>query len=391
MKIYISSTYEDLFHHRAAVAQILTQMGHEVVAMEGYSAEGIRPLVRCLQDVDSCDLCIGIFAWRYGSVPKERARLKAGKAAPIPDSFTTAEIRHAIKTQKRPIVFLVDPRTYWPAHLIDAVTGENEGGAWIRKFRAEMETDCLVAYFTSPDDLARKVSPAIFRRLAADRVTSIGQKLESGLSEPMMAEDSIADLTLQMIQSSLRNASNLTTLQINLKDGRYWWSTRLFFLACVAEEITGTKLIIFTKKGNDYVGAVTPASLRDRLLRTSDLLRKFDLRCQEKSVGRYDLERALDQRAADWNIAINRNEEIRVRRYVSDLSLKRWLREDLEKRAIEQSEQLGSPGFLKDVLNWRYAFVPITSDNQLKIVVDRKALAQQLAMLFVQDIAATYR
>jgi hypothetical protein len=205
----------------------------------------------------------------------------------------------------------------------------------------------------------------------------------------MMADGPIRDSTLQQIQNSLRNASDLTVLQIDLRDGRYWWSTRLFFLACVAEEITDTALVVFTKKGNSFVGAVTPATLRDRLLRTSDQLRKFERRCEEKSVGRYDLEAALARRAADWNIAINGRTEVRIRQHVSEVSLKRWLGSDLEKRPVEHNEQL--PVFLKDVMGWRYSFVPITSENQLKVVVDKGALAEQLAKLFVQDIATTYR
>jgi hypothetical protein len=37
--------------------------------METYTAEDKRPVDRCLSDVRSCDLYIGVFAWRYGYVP----------------------------------------------------------------------------------------------------------------------------------------------------------------------------------------------------------------------------------------------------------------------------------------------------------------------------------
>ena len=45
MRIYLSSTYTDLVEYRAAVARLLRQMGHEVIGMEEYVAEGSRPLV----------------------------------------------------------------------------------------------------------------------------------------------------------------------------------------------------------------------------------------------------------------------------------------------------------------------------------------------------------
>ena len=42
--------------HWAAVAWVLRQMGHEVVGMEEYVTESMRPLDRCLADVDKSDL-----------------------------------------------------------------------------------------------------------------------------------------------------------------------------------------------------------------------------------------------------------------------------------------------------------------------------------------------
>jgi Domain of unknown function (DUF4062) len=63
IRIYLSSTYVDLVEHRAAVARVLRQMGHEVIGMEEYVAEGARPIDRCLADVSACDLYVGVFAW----------------------------------------------------------------------------------------------------------------------------------------------------------------------------------------------------------------------------------------------------------------------------------------------------------------------------------------
>ena len=52
MKVYVSATYADLIEYRAAVARVLRQMGHDVIGMEEYVAEGTRPLDRCLADVE---------------------------------------------------------------------------------------------------------------------------------------------------------------------------------------------------------------------------------------------------------------------------------------------------------------------------------------------------
>src|SRR5258705_6128431 len=70
-RIYVSSTFADLENYRSAVGAALRRLNHQDVAMEYYVAEDMRPVERCLSDVASCDLYIGIFAFRYGYIPKD--------------------------------------------------------------------------------------------------------------------------------------------------------------------------------------------------------------------------------------------------------------------------------------------------------------------------------
>jgi hypothetical protein len=53
MKVYISSTYQDLVDYRAAVDRTLRRMGHDLIGMEQYIAEGGKPVERCKADVVS--------------------------------------------------------------------------------------------------------------------------------------------------------------------------------------------------------------------------------------------------------------------------------------------------------------------------------------------------
>ncbi len=69
MKIYLSSTFEDLRDYRAAVDRVLRQMGHDVIGMEQYVAEQSTPLARSTDDVRSADVYVVLVAWRYGYVP----------------------------------------------------------------------------------------------------------------------------------------------------------------------------------------------------------------------------------------------------------------------------------------------------------------------------------
>jgi Domain of unknown function (DUF4062) len=47
-RVYVSSTYEDLKHHREAVVQALRGV-HDVECMEDYPAADERPLAKCLR------------------------------------------------------------------------------------------------------------------------------------------------------------------------------------------------------------------------------------------------------------------------------------------------------------------------------------------------------
>ena len=68
MKVNISSTYQDLVDHRAAVDRTLRRMGHEG-CMEQYIAEGSKPVDRCKADVRAADALRDHRSWRYGYVP----------------------------------------------------------------------------------------------------------------------------------------------------------------------------------------------------------------------------------------------------------------------------------------------------------------------------------
>ena len=101
-RIYISSTFSDLQAHREKVYRVLRQLGHDVVAMEDYVAADERPLAKCLADVASCDLYIGIFAHRYGYVPEQNN--PDGRSSPSCSTGSSAkpEYRRTVSRSRSP-------------------------------------------------------------------------------------------------------------------------------------------------------------------------------------------------------------------------------------------------------------------------------------------------
>jgi hypothetical protein len=78
MRIFVSSSFEDLKDHRASAIRVLRQLGHEVIAMEDMTAGSLAPLAKVLEMVDRSEAYVGIFAWRYGYAPQ------VGAESPLP-------------------------------------------------------------------------------------------------------------------------------------------------------------------------------------------------------------------------------------------------------------------------------------------------------------------
>jgi len=70
MKVFLSSTYLDLIEHRKAVVNALRTMGEDVDHMEIFGARDEEPTKASLDELDKCDVLVGIYAYRYGTVPK---------------------------------------------------------------------------------------------------------------------------------------------------------------------------------------------------------------------------------------------------------------------------------------------------------------------------------
>jgi len=69
LKIFISSTQNDLQLERDAVEQVIEELGHECLRAETYDSPGTSPEQACRTMAQDCDVYIGIYGTRYGFVP----------------------------------------------------------------------------------------------------------------------------------------------------------------------------------------------------------------------------------------------------------------------------------------------------------------------------------
>lgn len=146
MKIFLSSTYLDLVEHRKAVVQALRTMGEEVGHMEVFGANDNEPTKASLEELDECDAVVGVYAYRYGTVPK-------GSKV----SVTEEEYLYAASKNLPILVFVINEDHDWPPKKID------ENLTRIKKFKSKLTSEHTPAYFTTPDNLATQVVAAVGR------------------------------------------------------------------------------------------------------------------------------------------------------------------------------------------------------------------------------------
>lgn len=300
MKIYISSTYQDLAEYRLAVDRTLRRMGHDLIGMEQYVAEGNKPLERCLADVRGADLYVIVLAWRYGYIPP-------GQSPPDSLSITELEYKAAVTAGKPVLAFLLDPDTPWPTSRVDAMSalahpGEPRAGHNIARFRAALGTDYLAGMFRTPDDLASQVAAAVaaqgLNRYMVDRVltqTAVNAGEMGGFGEGTALHDS----TILSIKSMVAGAGSTRAIVVDLGEGDRWWSTRLFLLSSLLQSLSGVRQLVFRDARGQFCGMASPSAILERFAVAFPLCADFvaELRKTEPSM---DIERETDRQLNAW-------------------------------------------------------------------------------------------
>ena len=155
MKIFLSSTYQDLIQHREKAAQAIERLGQQGVRMEVFGARPLEAKEACFEEIDASDAFIGIYAHRYGYIP-------AGQQ----QSITELEFDHAQTHNKPSLCFVVKDDFPWLPTAIE----EGEARSKLRAFKDRIRSLVITDDFTSPDDLAFKIASSLGRFLLTQKV-----------------------------------------------------------------------------------------------------------------------------------------------------------------------------------------------------------------------------
>ena len=144
MRVFLSSTYEDLREHRARAAEAVERLGQQGARMEVFGARPSDATEVCFEEIKSSDAFLGIYAHRYGYVP-------AGSAS----SITECEFDFAQQQRKPMFCFLVEEDYPWFPRLIEAEPGQSK----LKRFKEKISTSVVRDNFTTPEDLATRLLP----------------------------------------------------------------------------------------------------------------------------------------------------------------------------------------------------------------------------------------
>ena len=393
MRVYISSTYEDLAEHRAMAAQTLRQLGHDVVQMEDYVAETSMPLEVVLSHVADCDVIVSIVAWRYGYVPKEGTDPKIKDAKFGKTSITEYEYRQALAEGKKTLAFLIDERATWPTHFIDGI-GNTDRPEPMRSFRSMLKTSHIVSFFDTPDSLGRKLAAAItstkLRREVEDQRVDVAGGIDVFTENAFLTDSA----TMPIVELARLSQAPLA-VTIDLKNP--WWSTRLYLLAAIGQTMWSLQRIIVLEKKR-FAGMVSAASARRVLRGLHKEADRFETSVLSKSQGT-DIQQIVDHYLAGWNKVLRAKfedeqpAEARIAQSVSVSNLRLWLGEAFVEKPIvlDDLKALSSIDILR-ILDYPNDFVPVVEKSvnpeqtESFNLVDKRALSDRLARDSVAEV-----
>jgi hypothetical protein len=381
--IYVSSTFEDLKEHRAAVYHALQTMQYRVIAMEDYVAKDERTVSRCLADVAICDFYIGIIAKRYGYVPPVNDN-------PDGISITELEYRKAREAGKCCLLFLSDPKAEWPE---SAAEHDVHKVALLQKLRMELEPQSP-GFFRTPADLAQSVMASVHvaesevllgalpTDLRSDAGTSDldhGSKVSQAPLYPLYLGTSYLKEITSKIRAAIHKAERAQVIGVNLGIGQSWWSTRLHLLAALLADYTDVTYIAFTVEHGGYLGMCSPADVRRALTASFpevEIAYRDSLPIPTGQV--FDSSLEIEAIVEKFSQAMdNRGGELTVKQWVAPHVLSKWRGFDSDK--IELTLSNSKLGLLRDIVNRRSPFVALVNNGNLTYVINRNDLVTRVA------------
>jgi hypothetical protein len=153
LRVFVSSTQEDLRDFRAAARHVILDLGMDPVMMEHFGASEHPTVEGCRKELESSDVVLLVVAFRQGWVPTVE---QGGDGA---NSITALELRHA-RDRRIPVLVLMSGKS-WPNDLCEDEPGPR---GWVRQFQQNLNQFAMFFEHEKPAGREGEALP-IFRAL----------------------------------------------------------------------------------------------------------------------------------------------------------------------------------------------------------------------------------
>lgn len=179
----------------------------------------------------------------------------------------------------------------------------------------------------------------------------------------------------------------LKLVEVNLRTGDYWWSTRLFLLAALAQEYTQIARLVFVEQNDRrrYVGMASPSVVREALAKQFSYLDQAFIEIRLTAGSGVQAVQAFGWQWPDF-LFLDKSQqpkqgeekqEKRAMKPVSAETLRRWI--SLETHGVQWNSSRGDRPLFNKILHRDEPYVPLLRGTRLELIVNRQDLVHQLA------------
>jgi adenine/guanine/hypoxanthine permease len=210
MPIFVGSTFEDMRDYRRAVENALTHLETMVISMEHFGSKSGRPVDECLAVIRTCQVYIGIFGMRYGSVPEGYDL-----------SMIHLEYEEAQRYELESLIYILNENAQpiLPKHV---ETGP--GAESLRRLKGQLRNRHLVTAFTTPQNLSARILHDVTEVLKKRSATVEGElprtKADDAVPDPPTTFDQNSPRTAQAHSSDPGSLPRPEATQSTQKDDR---------------------------------------------------------------------------------------------------------------------------------------------------------------------------
>ena len=147
LRVFVSSTYEDMITYREAVREALTNIEQLPVGMEQFVSSSDKSLDVCLSEVRRCQLFISIIGMRYGNVDDETGK-----------SYSELEYEESVRNNIPVLAFVINENEcpVLPKFVDTGIKADK-----LQKFKKHLDENHMVSRFSSDLDLKQLAIRAI--------------------------------------------------------------------------------------------------------------------------------------------------------------------------------------------------------------------------------------